>query len=110
MRIPAWRHWIGLFQASDRSSRARRRTRPAAARLALRRLEERRVLNGAPVAVAVTDDQGAVVVDAGPAADGAADVFQVIREGDQNHELLKISVNGAVVYESELDRVSSVSF
>ncbi|MSR59418.1 MAG: hypothetical protein EXS05_17535 [Planctomycetaceae bacterium] len=78
----------------------------------MRRLEDRRVLDGAavvPPPVEVTEsDAGAVVVNVGP-ADGAADVFKVIRSEADGKDLLQVTINGSVVFSEDLDQVASIT-
>ena len=71
--------------------------------LFVRQLEDRRVLNASPLTLDPALEP--ITLDAGAwADDGAADTFQVARQGDD----LRVSVNGADLFVGRLDDVGSL--
>lgn len=75
------------------------------ARLRLVRLEDRRVLNAAPLAVLAGSE---LTVQAG-AADGHADVFHLFQTQDHGAAQLHVEVNGAEVFAGDAEHVSKVN-
>ncbi|HTI50118.1 MAG TPA: hypothetical protein VL475_04175, partial [Planctomycetaceae bacterium] len=109
MDRPWWQGWVARLSNAKRGTQGGRKY----ARLSLRRLEDRRVLNAAavvaPPSVTVTEDaKGAVVINAAP-ADDSPDVFSIVREEVDGKDFLQVSFNGAVVFSQELDQVASVT-
>ncbi|HLJ10857.1 MAG TPA: hypothetical protein VKU82_06695, partial [Planctomycetaceae bacterium] len=111
MRLPGWHQIIGRFlRRAGRTSWADRRPRDFV-RLSLRRLEDRRVLSGAPLSMGVTvsQAQGAVVVDATQAG-SASQTFDVSLESKDGKVDLEITDNGTILFEEEIDKIASVTF
>ena len=112
MRLPSWQQIIArLSRPAARSSSARDRMRRDFARLSIRRLEDRRVLNGTPVGMGVTisDARGALVVDASQASP-TSQRFDVSLQEKEGRIELELTDNGTILYENEIDKIASVTF
>src|SRR5258708_29937163 len=111
MRLPSWQQMIGRFWRRTAGTPSRGPRRNDFARLSLRRLEDRRVLNGAPMGMGVTisDAQGALVVDATQDG-GASQKFTVSLESKNGMIDLELTSNGTILYEQEIDKIASVTF
>ena len=108
MRLPSWQQMIGRLWRRTAGATSHGRRRNDFARLSLRRLEDRRVLNGAPVGMGLTisDAQGALVVDAA----GAGQKVTVSLESKNGMIDLELTSNGTILYEQEVDKIASVTF
>lgn len=95
----AWRH------AQARSPAAPRVRRNEFTQLFVMRMEDRRVLNAAPVAT--LDTLGVLTVSAGQ-ADGQADQFQVTRKNEVGNESLEITVNNSRIFSGSAGQVSVI--
>src|SRR5262245_52794421 len=111
MRLPSWQQVIGGISRRMWTLRARDRRREGFARLSLRRLEDRRVLNGTPVGmgVTVTEAQGALVVDA-TQSDGQPQTFTVSTISKDGMIQLELTDNGTILYEGDIANIASVTF
>src|SRR5258708_27183262 len=97
MRLPSWHEIVGrIRRGTDRRSSHDRKYRDFA-RLSIRRLEDRRVLNGAPVGMGVTisDAQGALVVDATQAG-GTSQKFELSLVETNGRIELELTDNGTI--------------
>ncbi|MFN0054364.1 MAG: beta strand repeat-containing protein [Planctomycetales bacterium] len=112
MRISIWQRLVDRLLGTGFAPARRSRRERQQVRLSLRRLEERCVLDAAAVAlpnVQVTEGEGGAVVVASAPADGAADVFQILRNESHGKDLLQINHNGSTIYSQEVDKVASLT-
>ncbi|MBS0265365.1 MAG: hypothetical protein JSS02_25750, partial [Planctomycetes bacterium] len=113
MKILSWAQIVERFSRLTGGSSPGQRKNNEYARLSLRRLEDRRVLNGAPVTAGVTveDMKGAVVVNVqGPApGNHTGHDFKISTDTRQGQIQLELTDHGTILYEAELNKFKSLT-
>ncbi len=111
MHLPSWRQIVARISTWKTGISANHRERRDFARLSLRRLEDRRVLNGTAVGmeISITDAKGAVIVDASQDA-GAGNSFDMSLNSNNGKIDLELTDHGTILYEEEINKIASVTF
>ena len=111
MHLPSWRQIVARISTWKTGVSFTPRERRDFARLSLRRLEDRRVLNGTPLGmgISITDAKGAVIVDASQ-AEGTGHSFDMSLNSNNGKIDLELTDHGTILYEEEINKVASVTF
>ncbi|HEY3967410.1 MAG TPA: hypothetical protein VGM05_22810, partial [Planctomycetaceae bacterium] len=118
MHLPSWRQIIARISTWSARNAPRDAGRSGFAKLSMRRLEDRRMLSGAPVGMGVTveDLQGALIVTAGVSGggtvqnSGTGQAIDLALESKDGRIELELTSNGTILYEEEFDKIASLTF